>query len=357
VHICIDESGTFSIPRRRGPSISCVGALTIPDSTFGTVTDRFTELSASWPRDHGEIKGRLIRDPNNFYDYVGLLVAHGCFFDCVALDMGLVDASVVAAHRDAQASRLVAGLNENHRPALIYQMRGIANEMRAMPLQQYAQFVAQIDVVNSILSTKPLYYCQAAPAEIGNFHWRIDAKDSTRTRAEHIWRMLTPGLLESRSFREPSIALIGGDYSHFDRFRSRLSEEEMEARRSYHRAQPMPDNVLGEGGFDPGKILREDMEFADSRQRIELQMADVITSLAARALRGNVGRRAWWHLGQIMHRPLRHEAEVLHLITFDDDRARWTPAPAYHEVLRHLRRTAQSLLLPDTLAASSIART
>jgi hypothetical protein len=348
VHICIDESGTFCVPTRTGPSISCVGALTIPDSTFVAAVDDFCVLTESWPRDsHGEIKGRLIRDPNQFYDYIELLRRHRCFFDCVAIDMGLHDEAIVARHRDAQAGRVIAGLTERHKPSLIAQLNQIAADMRSMSPQQYVQLVAQNELVNAVLQSKTLYYCQAAPSEIGNFHWCIDAKSNTRTRAEHIWRDLAPGLLESRSFREPGIALIGGDYSHFDRFRSKLGEKDLEARRAYHHSQPRPGRNFSDSGFDPGKILREDLAFKDSRDTVELQMADVATSIAARALRGNVGRRAWWNLGHIMHQQVG-PGEVVHLIAFTGAKSRWAPAPPYYDVLRHLRRTAQELLLPDT---------
>jgi hypothetical protein len=348
LHICIDESGTFCIPTRVGPSVSCVGALIIPDSTFTAAIEDFRVFTKGWPRDpHGEIKGRLIRDPNQFYDYIELLRQHRCFFDCVAIDMGLHDEAIVVAHRDAQAARITANLTERHKPSLIAQLNQIAADMKNMSLQQYVQLVAQNELVNSVLQSKPLYYCQAAPSEIGNFHWCIDAKSNTRTRAEHVWRDLAPGLLESRSFREPGIALIGGDYSHFDRFRSKLSEKDLEARRAYHHSQPGGDVNFNNGGFDPGKILREDLAFKDSRDTAELQMADVVTSIAARALRGNVGRRAWWNLGHVMHQPVRGE-QVIPLIAFTKTKSAWAPAPPYHDVLRHLRKTAQELLLPGT---------
>jgi hypothetical protein len=350
VHICIDESGTFCIPTRTGPSISCVGALTIPDSAFAVAINDFKVLTKNWPRDdQGEIKGRLIRDPNQFYDYIELLRMHGCFFDCVAIDMGLHDKATVIAHRDEQARRVVSGLTARHQPSLVAQLNQIAADMTAMSPQQYVQFVAQNELINAVLQTKTLYYCQAAPAEIGNFRWRIDAKSNTRTRAEHIWRVLAAGLLEARSFREPGIALIGGDYSHFDRFKSTLTEKDVESRRAYHRLKSLPDERRGPG-FDPGKILREDLEFKDSRETIELQMADVITSIAARALRGNVGRRAWWNLGQIMHHQLPR-GEVIQLIAFRGQKGAWRPVPPYYDVLRHLRQTARGLLLPEGLAS------
>jgi hypothetical protein len=45
MHVYIDESGTFSIPKRiKGPSISCAGALTIPTSRHDQILDDFRKL-------------------------------------------------------------------------------------------------------------------------------------------------------------------------------------------------------------------------------------------------------------------------------------------------------------------------
>lgn len=345
MHIYIDESGTFAIPKREGPSISCAGAVVVADRTREELLREFLVLSTKWPRDpKGEIKGRLLRE-NDFYDLVELLVHYDVLFDCIAIDMGLHDEAAIAQHRDRQAQKIEAAVTPRHHPNMIRQMNEIAGQIRKQSPQQHAQFITMNELVLAVLETKLLYFAQVAPVEIGRFSWRIDAKADKLTTSEKIWRTLAPTVLEAASYREPGVHLMGADYSHFARFDTKLSDREIQARRTFYGAEER----RGPGGYDIGLVLREDMKFEDSRLNTGLQLADAVVSLAARAMRGNIGRRAWWHLGKLMMMPLSHN-EVIHLIRMqiDGPKAQWNRSPPYHQVLAHLHRTGRYPLVEET---------
>jgi hypothetical protein len=70
-----------------------------------------------------------------------------------------------------------------------------------------------------VVQTATLYYAQRRPAELGHFHWFVDAKDKQQISTyDDIWSTMVMLAIQSRSFREPLIQLQGADYSAFERF-------------------------------------------------------------------------------------------------------------------------------------------
>ncbi|MGA9767916.1 MAG: hypothetical protein WBV94_02680 [Blastocatellia bacterium] len=57
MHIYIDESGSFIIPKSRKPKVSCVAALVIPSSKNEEVLNEFIKISSAWGLGTDEIKG------------------------------------------------------------------------------------------------------------------------------------------------------------------------------------------------------------------------------------------------------------------------------------------------------------
>lgn len=348
VHIYIDESGPFGIPRANRPAINMVGALILPDTKHDAVLNEFELLAAEWPRANGEeIKGRLLSE-NHFYDLVELLGRHNVLFDAIALDTGLETETKISAHQEDQAQRLERVVTPAHLPSLAQDVRETAAAMRALSLPQYLQFVAMTQLIGSVMRTKIMYFAQIAPAELSAFRWRIDAKADTLTQAEMLWRKMLGLFLQSRSVREPDILLAEGDYSHFERFTAPIPPGEIREREAALGLPPNP-HVDTQHGTNI-KLVLEDMTFRDSKTDLGLQLVDVVTSLAARAMRGTIGRRAWWNLGRIMLRPLP-PAEVIYLMNLTMPYPAWNSDPPYYNVLIHLRKTALSLLVDENRSA------
>jgi hypothetical protein len=302
-------------------------------------------LSRDWPRsEQGEIKGRLLSE-NHFYDLVELLSAHGALFDCIAIDTGLHQDAEAVTQQERQARNLEAAVTEQHQPSMIADVMETSNLIRKLSIPQYLQFVAMVEVVEACLRTKTLFLAQVAPRELGRFCWRIDAKDETRTQAEDLWRKLLPMILESRSVRNPDIHLAEGDYSHFKRFLVDIPASEVKRRQVALGVTPRSDGGA-KSGTNISLLMGEDMDFADSKTSVGLQLADTVTSLAARAMRASIGRRAWWHLGKLMLRPPPPQ-EVIRLIQLVEAARGWRSEPPYFQVLRHLKRTSLSLIAEE----------
>jgi hypothetical protein len=138
-----------------------------------------------------------------------------------------------------------------------------------------------------------LYFCQRMPGELARFRWVIDAKNNRKiTPHEDWWRVCVKPLLQSHSLREPIASLKGGDYSAFRRHFSMQVPDYMR--------EHLPAAVRTAN--DLGAVFGREMEFADSRGQIGLQIADALTNCVRRALVGNLRAEGWGPLRQLMIR-------------------------------------------------------
>jgi hypothetical protein len=302
MHIFIDESGTFAIPQKPAPAVTCLGAVIIPDSRRETVFAKFMALAEHWPKTpDGEIKGKLLGE-NQFYDAVEMFADQGVVMECAATDMGLHSKAEIEKHRDIQADKLYDSVTPGiHFNSLIAEVRSMSAELRKLSINEYMQICLMNGLVHSIMQQKVLWFAQSAPAELGAFHWQIDAKGTAISRSEALWEKLVLPMQESLSWREPLIQIHEGDYSHLDRFSSTLSADEWAERVRVH-GRPAAWREL-QPGLNIRMILNEDRAFLDSRKSVGLQIADVLVNLICRAMKGNVGKRAWWNLYKLMSLP------------------------------------------------------
>src|SRR3546814_19300972 len=70
-----------------------------------------------------------------------------------------------------------------------------------------------------------MYYCQRRPVELGAFYWVVDGKDKDKvTDWEDWWSQVIMPITESKSLRKPLGIFSEGDYYHFKRFETQLSD-------------------------------------------------------------------------------------------------------------------------------------
>lgn len=170
----------------------------------------------------------------------------------------------------------------------------LADTIDGLSDQLYAQLLCQISVLSAVFRRAILYFVQRDPLTLRRFVWRIDQKNTTKSIFETAFEQVAPGLLQSESFRNPAPFLEGADYSHFSRFE--FSEDQY------------PRYLQEELGHQPqsavniGKILREDMQFQDSRADLTVQIADLLAAGLRRVLRGefNDNMTAAKLLGRLM---------------------------------------------------------
>jgi hypothetical protein len=201
MHIFIDESGGFQCTDR--PSApSCVGAVIIPGRQLPELEDDFRKLSANWPKENGEVKGKLMQE-SHFGELCEFLEPRGVLFECSVMDMGCATEAEVSHHRQMQAEGMTKNLTAEHYASMVtevYRLRGV---LEKMPLQLYAELVTLTHVVWRALEHATLYYCQRLPGELAHFRWVIDAKSNLNiTPHEDWWRVCVKPMLQTRSTRD-----------------------------------------------------------------------------------------------------------------------------------------------------------
>jgi len=289
MHIFIDESGNFVIPKDGRSKASSVTALIIPDKHLKKITDNFISLRSSWGY-LDEIKGSKLTE-KQISDTIALLRSYDVLVDIICLDIGYHPVDVVEKYKSVQADKLIEHLTDKHHESLIKQIHGYRERLLNLPNQLFIQAVLSIQLIQRVLDNSILYYCQRMPAELSNFVWYIDAKDKNtgKTPFEHLWTTLLMPILESNYTMG---VFEDGDYSHFKKYEVNL--EDM----TDHQRSLGTDKSIG--GVDIKRLINEQLYFGDSTSHIGLQLVDIISGSFNRAMNGNLKIKGWRHLGFLM---------------------------------------------------------
>jgi Protein of unknown function (DUF3800) len=338
MHIYIDESGSFCIPKRsRKPAISCLGALTIPTSQHDEIIHDFIRLASNWPKERNEVKGRLLQE-DHFDAALAFYAERGLLLEAVAIDLGTHDTSAVLTHKMRAAANILENVSDKMQPTLKAELRSLASAMHSISVPEYVQSVALTEVVDSVFRTNFRWFPLTAPSELASFAWIVDGKEVAPTRMERLWNKICLPWLQTNSLKEPLLRVAEGDYSHLP-----AGIQKEKPRAPDHLATQMKNPNHPFRFFDIGAVLK-DRRFTNSVDHIGLQMADVAISAVRRAMVGNLHRRGWQRLGSILVRPARHGQEVVNMIHIGDGPMRWEPKPLYYEVLLKLRQEALPVL-------------
>lgn len=291
--IAIDESGTF-VPSAQSGSWCVVAAYTFAERRKTAALKALLSLKKKYHRStRQEAKLRDIKESDYFAFLTELMGAGGVLF-AAATDTSLTMSSEIRAHRAAQAQNIRANVHRMRFDEGKRAAEELADGIDGLSTQLYAQLMCQTSVLSAVLKRAILYFVQRDPVTLRRFIWRIDQKNTTKTSFENVFEHIAPGLLQSRSFREPFYFLEGADYSHFSPYE--FSEDEF------------PNFLVEEFGYMPqptvniGKLLRKDMQFPDSRDDLSIQIADLLASGIRRCLRGGFSdnKKAAILLGKLM---------------------------------------------------------
>ena len=329
MQINIDESGNFAVPQNGSVGFCCVGGLVIPDAQKDSLEAQFAKLAKRLVPAGGEIKGRLLPPPA-ISDVLDLLnqVDAKLFVTATAGSFHTTDA--LAGFRDRQADILSANLTPAHTPTLRAQMAGLQVRMRQMSPQEFLQFNLLARLVEQIIRITPNHFGFCAPAELGAFHWTIDAKSDGRSALETCWAMIGPVLLQGAFLRKPAQMIPSIDLSAYDA--TYLCEDQSwPAHIPAEKRSRRPGQMM-----DLGKLMRDSFRFADSATTAGLQLADIATNAFRRAVRGDLPsvHRA---LGQML---LGFDGPTIGLVFLDPDETGADPRlPQNHEsVLMELEK-------------------
>jgi hypothetical protein len=291
MQIFVDESGPF-VPLNGAKSrVSCVGALCTPDALHDRLREDWLELKAKeWP-DSDEVKGSAL-DEDAIIKVLSLIRKHDVVFDTCCIDAGLHFDSDVEEFKTDQAARigkdLPPDLSDSDR-AMITELQHLS---RTLSNQEFIQAFLTITLLERLVPLAANYYAQRRPKELAHFHWTVDAKGKDLVAVERFWTHLILPALQWYSETHPAGFLPFGDYSHFERHRLEARDELGETARVVQKT--------GNQLLNSGRIYREHLAFADSRDHVGLQLVDVLVNATARALNGRLQEPAWSHIGRVM---------------------------------------------------------
>jgi len=304
----MDESGTF-VPPRLPNRVSAVGALVVPDAQAGALFAEFEELTRPW-RSNGEVKGSALSEIQiaGVIEFVG---HYDALFDVRGIDMGLHDPARIQTFQDRQSAAITAEMTEAHHPSWLEWGTVAEARMRGLSPQLFVQCMITIYLVMDLLQSATLYYVQRLPEELGDFHWFVDPKASTRTELERLWTDVMLPMGQTQSTIEPFTTMEGCDYSFFERYY--IAREAMPAGLAQHVSDSPRD-----GGIQLKDIMA-DMTFPDSAATPGLQLVDILLSAFCRALNGTLDERGWSMLGRLMTGTQNNRSRLVFLRTHPEE--------------------------------------
>lgn len=331
LHIFIDESGTFVPDVNKCHSIAAVGALVIPSSSMETFERLYGCLRKRLPKIKGEVKGRTLSE-DQIADVARLLRSVNALFEVVSVDMGIHSKHDLLRHKAAQEQAITAHLTPQHQTILVEQVWSLRRTLEDMSMQLYVQSVAMGELVYHTLNHANTYHAFRAPCELGEYHWRVDAKDRLGvTPWEQWWSTVVLPALESRSFRKPFLIAEGGDYRWQERFKKFPSDYKLRHTRD-------PKNGVF---YDLRMVMTEDLSFS-SDPEFGLEAVDVVTNTIRRSLSGNLGRSGWIEVPQLM---IHRAPQYIKMISLSRETIAPDPLP-YLNVIEDFLHGGQALV-PD----------
>jgi len=277
MNIFVDESGTF----RTAPVADawCVlVAYVSPEIDRAPLArligDLRVEISGG-----GEVKLRDLTESRYARFLTDLARLRGIAFG-VAMDAYQHSDAQLIHHRDMQAQKVLTHIEKMHHAEARRGLEDLAQAIRLLPVQLYAQLCAQVELCHAVLRTGITYFAQRHPPTLAHLRWRVDRKDTIPTAYENAFRIILPALLQTKSLRDPILQLTGADYSFFQRFEFPRGAAPTFLRDDY--GIDMETDPL-----DVGKMIREDFRLVDSAAVPGVQVADLLASGLRRTMRGN----------------------------------------------------------------------
>lgn len=330
--IYIDESGLFANPNNNDELVCCVGGLAIPDKQRRAIVKGYNKLLKKWGKKVGsEMKGRDL-DEDKFIQLVNMLTSYEVMFNAVLIDCADQVDDEIANHKNEQGQKIIAPITKYYHETLIEELHENCCKLQKIPNQLYLQAICMTELVTNIVQLTTLRYSLCRPEALGSFGWYIDAKNTVITNYEEWWSTLVAGFVQSKFLNKRFIQLEEGNYGAFKRYEQDGGN--------------VPEHLAGridcpDGEFDScdiGLIMKEDMNFVDSKSDICVQLADLLVSCLARSLKGNFGRKGWAAFPRIMFQQV--ELAALPMVTIS---SLANGQKSYHACLQYINNNARAI--------------
>jgi len=303
VNIYIDESGSF-VEANHVNSWNAVSAISCCDCSENVLKKAVGSLKTKLGKDsNSELKLYQIPE-KNYFEFLQEVEATDILVHTVATDAGRNPRQVIIDHRGIQAAKILENV-----PRMIHKegresVRSAAAQIEQLSPQLYLQLVCQIQLMNYVVGTSINYFVQSNPECLSSFSWQVDQKNTTKTEYEAAFEKLSPVFLQSASISNPFIKVEEFDYSTLGEYYYKKGEAPKYLKNIY--------GIDADEGLNIQKIIRDDLEFVDSKRSHGVQAIDLIVSGIRRCFRLEFSdnQRAAELLGKLMTTPLRNDFPI-----------------------------------------------
>ncbi len=275
--IYIDESGSFvNAPVKNSWNI--VAAYVMPEVDTRKVKELLRRFKvSSGHKASDEVKLKNVSEEEYCKFLLKLNQLKGISF-CVATDAGLNSDEALAAHQAGQVEGILKNKDKMYYEAGKESVQDYADKTAGISPQLYAQLYCQVALINIIINRGINYFAARFPGSLSKFCWRIDQKSTNKNDYERVFEALSPGFLQSQSFAEPLITVKEYDYSSMHSFEYAKGEVPKYIEEAY--------SIEVKDGINIGKIMRDDIQFVDSKLEDGVQIADLLSAGFRKCLRG-----------------------------------------------------------------------
>ena len=312
MNIFLDEAGPFVIPPNNTCSISCVGALVLPESDTESIFKKFVQLKKSWGvGENDEIKGSKLNE-QQVSAVIDSLSLYDVIFHATCIDMNLLDEQFITRHRLRQAASITENITSQHHESVKKEAEQFKASFEKLHNQLYIQASCVIETLYNILQTSTLYFSQRKAQELGEFYWYIDSKDKKITPFENLWTSILLPALQDKSLKHPFAQILeGADYSYFEKYLKQFPEAPGHVKHVVKNESPF---LI----IDIHDIFKKNLNFCQSHNSLGIQLVDILTTNLRRALNGRLNRTGWENIGKLMVEPVRR-SHVIHFMTMADN--------------------------------------
>lgn len=331
MRIFIDESGSFAYADDHN-AWSTVGAFVILDEVMGSAESALQQFKVEngfAPTD--ELKLGKVGDEMSYFRLLNRLAQLNCTLYGLATNAHLNTPETALAHKTQSAQGLVKHIDKMVHQSMKESILSVSEQVLRLSDQLYIQFTCQIQLMHYVVSQAVTYYVQVNPESLGSFVWRVDQKEPSRkTEFEDVFENLSPGYLQTLSMDDPLPRIEGFDYSYMAKYDC--------AEPTYLKEQYGVDVDLSDV-LDIGKLIRDDIQFVDSKSDFGVQLADLLASGLRRCLKKefNDNLRAAAFLGRLMVNRGRGQQPLL-LLSLGEEEALDKPTEGLVRMMKRQQR-------------------
>jgi len=276
MNLFIDESKPFAYSPKPN-SWSVVGCYAISDDEYNKAQSLLKKMksNAGFKKDQ-EVKINELSE-EQYLDFISGLTKLGGTFYAVATDSNINTPDAVASHQAAQGEKIVEQKSHMKYEQGKQNLENLKQRLLRLSPQLYIQLLCQLNLIFKVVHAVIPYYIQRSPASLSGFRWRVDQKDVTRTDFENMFEILGPMIIQTRSMSDPLKMIKGIDYSVLKRY-----EYTKETVPKYLSEQY---GKVVEEGYDIQGIIRDDIDFIDSKKSPGIQIVDLLVSGLRKCLR------------------------------------------------------------------------